>query len=336
MTDPVAPTGEQQVEITLAAETGGTGAGDGPATRATNQGDHKDSYINSLRVMGFRTLDGTLAFNNLVLYNFSSTTQGFTGKILVNTGRYTLVLIANEHADTSTDSMHRKLEALQPGVTTLNDLADMWFPSGKTFDSTKNIPMIALVDDVKITPTGAIGNPLPGTTNLNNSGEPLRIMMKRLGIRLDLKVEMYAEQIDEWWSISNGAINIGGIPDRVYLLPRENSGPVNNIWIYRIGSKPDTAGKEGLITGELPRIILPETVFLPVTDKTRALSISIDGDGKTRRGIIAIDRGATDAGYTIPRNSYLNVTATAKPDWLDVTAEAVIEDWDDENLNQEL
>jgi hypothetical protein len=61
----------------------------------------------------------------------------------------------------------------------------------------------------------------------------------------------------------------------------------------------------------------------------------IDG-GKTRRGIIAIEGGGTEAGYTIPRNNFVHVTATSKPDYLDITATASIEDWDDENMNQEL
>jgi hypothetical protein len=325
---------EQPVEITLVAGTDG----DGPATRATtpNPGTAADRYINSLRVLGFSTTDGTLAFNNLVFYNKGGKVEGFTGKILVLTGSYALVLIANEHADTSNDSMYKKLEALKPGAATLNDLADLSFPSSKTFDSSKNIPMIARVNDVKISTTGA-GDPAPGTTNLNDSGEPLRITMRRLGIRLDLDLKMNAEQIDAWWKSSNGMINIEGVPDRVYLFPRENSTPANrSVWIYPVKSKPDTAGKEGLISVEYPRIILPEILFLPATDKTRALNMSIDSGDKTRRGIIAIDRGATEAGYTIPRNHYLRVTATAKPDYFDITADTSIEGWDDENFIQEM
>jgi hypothetical protein len=327
---------ERQVEITLVAGAGQTGTADDSSTRASNAGDPKDRYINSLRVMGFRIDDGTLAFNNLVFYNASGKVEGFKGKILVNTGRYDLVLIANEHADSSTTgSIHEKLDALQPGVTTLNDLADLSFPSSKTFDSSKNIPMIARVDGVKISTTGA-GDPAPGTTNLNNSGEPLRIMMKRLGIRLDLDVKMYAEQIEAWWNSSDD-IYINGIPDRVYLFPRDNTVSSNrSSWILSVVSKPDTAGKEGLISVVYPRIILPEVLFSPVTDKTRSMSVSLDVGGKTLRGMIAIDRGTSEDGYTVPRNSYLNVTATAKPDYLDITAETVIEGWDNEELPQDL
>jgi hypothetical protein len=326
---------ERQVEIALAAGAG-TSEVDGTATRATHSGDPRDRYINSLRVLGFRVDDGTLAFNNLVFYQKNDRAESFNGKILVRTGRYTLVLIANEHADSSTNSVHNKLEALQPGVTNLSDLGDLWFGSGKTFDSSKDIPMVARVDNVKISSTGQ-GNPAPGITNLNNSGEPLRITLIRLGVRLELRLKMYPDQVEKWWDFSRGAINLEGIPDRVYLFPRENSEPGNrSTWIGTVTSKPTVVGSDGLIGMDSPRIILPEILFSPVTNKRLALSISIDTGERTRRGTIAIDGGVSDKGYTIPRNSYLKATATAKSDRLDISTKTVVDDWESENLDQKL
>jgi hypothetical protein len=329
------PAAEQPVEITLAAETGTRGIGNGPATRAgTIEGSPEDHYVNSLRVLGFRTADGTLAFNNLIFYNKSGKVDGFTGKIQVITGRFTLVLIANEHADSSGDSMYKKLQALQLGVTTLNDLGNLWFQSRETFDNSKNIPMIARVNDVKITPTGAAGYPVPGTTNL---GDPLRIVLRRLAVRISLRLRMTPEQVDAWWSSSRGVFNVEGISDRVYLFPRENSNPSNRItWIYPVSSKPTAVDSEGFVNIDYPRIILPEVLFSPVTNKTRSMSVSLFGGGKTRRGTIAIDNGTSATGYTIPRNNFLQVTATSKPDSLEVTTAALVEDWGDEDLPHDM
>jgi hypothetical protein len=326
------PEAEQQVEITLTA-----GTNTGPVTRATDSGSKEDRYVNSLRVLGFRSVDGKLAFNNLIFYNNAGKVEGFTGKIRVLTGRYTLVLIANEHADTSrpaSATMYSKLESLELDVTTIDDLGNLWFASGRSFDTTKDIPMIARVDNVKITPSGAAGNPLPGTTNL---GDPLRITLRRLAVRLDITIRMYPEQVDAWWDTSRGVFYVEGIPSLVYLFPRDNSNPSNrSTWGCTVRTKPTAVDADGLVSIDFPRIILPEALFSPATNKNLSVSVSLSGGNITRRGTIAIGGGASAPGYTLPRNNYLKVTATAKPDALDIETEAMIEGWDDEQLPQDI
>jgi hypothetical protein len=147
---------------------------------------------------------------------------------------------------------------------------------------------------------------------------------------------MYPEQVDAWWNTSN-FIYVSGIPDRVYLFPRENSTPSNRSdWGNSIRTKPTDVDSEGLVNIDISRIILPEALFSPVTNKNLALTVCLSGGGKTRRGLIAIDNGASAAGYTIPRNNSLHVTATAKADSLEVTTAALVEGWDDEELPQDM
>jgi hypothetical protein len=318
----------QEVEIALSIGTGAQGTDDLPDTRGTSvPGDARDRYINSLRVLGFRQGDGTLAFNNKVFYDSRNNSESFIGKILVMTGHYTLVLVANEHPDTN---LSRALDNLVLNSATLNDVGQLSF-SLLSFHDIYDSPMVARVNGVDITTKGA-GTPLPGKTNM---GDPLRISMERLGIRLDVKLKLPTEQADEWMNGQSRRIHFEGIPYHACLLPHENQD-VNTVARYDVGKQPVDEDNDDMMETEKLRLILPEVLFSPATDATRALRMYIENGGKKRTGIIAIRRGATGAGYTIPRNSYLNVTATSKSDYLDITTTASIEDWDNENMNQEL
>jgi hypothetical protein len=319
---------EQEVEIALAIGTGAQGMDDTPDTRGSSvAGDPKDRYINSLRVMGFRRGDGTLAFNNKVFYNSQNNNEGFSGKILAMTGHYTLVLVANEHSD---ENLSRALDALTLDSATLGDVGQLSF-SLPAFDPVYDIPMVARLDGVDITTKGA-GNPLPGTTNL---GDPLRVSLERLGIRLDIKLKLYPEEAEAWWNEQSHRLHFEDIPDHVYLFPHENQD-TNTVASYLIGKQPVDEDNDGMMETEILRLILPEVLFSPATDTTRALRMYIESGGKKRRGIISIERGTTEAGYTIPRNSYLNVKATVKSDYMDVETTVSIEDWDDENMDNVL
>jgi hypothetical protein len=331
---------EQQVEIELSAGTPGSfGTVDNPATRATastratDDGDKKDRVINSLRVMGFRSLDGTLAFNTEVFMNSQANLESYTGKVLVVTGRFTIVVVANEHSDSR---LSRTLRSLILNWSKLDDVIAL--PVVSAFGSAWNIPMMSRLDNVQIRPDG-VGTPVPGTTNL---GSPLRIGLERLGIRIDLKLKLHPDQADAWWYVPTDSNDSGprlyfdNAPFSTYLSPRDNSQGATSC-SFLPGKAPSDIDGDGMLETERKRIILSELLFTPIDNRDKALVIFIERrDGKRLSGTIAIDRGTGPEGYTIPRNTFLRVTATARANVLETEVESVVEDWGSEDLPQHI
>lgn len=282
----------QEVVIRLAA-----------ATRATAAGDAADSYINSLRVLGYRVSDQKLAFNETVGLGSSNVT-GYNGKIKVKTGRFLIVLVANEHSDAA---LKAKLDGITPTANnTLAYLQDEVYFAHTAFAVNKDIPMTAFKNNVTI----------QGDDQMLDDGVPVTapwaVTLQRLGVRLDLTMTLYTAAFDSWFGTAgNKRIYFNNVPKKVYLFPdTDNSAEVfadNSVFVTYAGSDPTAVdGKKTVI---LPRaIILPESCFAPVSTKAKGLSMSLIENSNIRSGVIASGNAAH--GYTLPRNTYLDVTGT--------------------------
>jgi hypothetical protein len=344
---------EQQVEITIAAS---TRSGDGDTTGdGTNTGRPADRQISSLRVMGFRTADKTVAFNHRI--EVEDHTEKFEGTFWVKTGHYTLVFIANEDSDGTIDdttteqdeTMKGQLDAFNTEVPlkTIYDLRRIYFDRS-AFDDDKPIPLFQSIKDVLITladdrPNPDQDNRIKGTTDKDNPGDPLRVEeLKRLGVRLDLTMTLDNELYSEWSNPAKGnkKIHFKNIPAGVYLFEDiYNSGlGTSDLEVdcddenLEVDTEPSQDGKTTTVT--IKRIILPE-LFLAESDNEsdNALTISINtGEDAPRTAVIAPN--APD--YSIPRNAYLLVTATGKVHERDLEIEATIVDWKETDLPNEL
>ena len=287
----VAPPDGQDVMIRIAAQ-----------TRATADGDAQDRYINSLRVLGYRMADQTLAFNETVALG-SSNASGYNGKINVKTGRFIIVFVANEHEDAA-------VSAALSGITTTanNTLAYLEKQvafSTAAFSVSKDIPMTALKNNITI----------QGNDTLLDNGVPVTsswgVTLQRLGVRLDLTMTLYTSAFDNWFgSAGEKKIYFNNVPKKVSLFPgADNSADVytnNEVFVTYTGSSPTAVDSKKTVI--LPRaIILPESVFSPVGTKSKGLVMRIV-ESVDRTGVIASGNAAH--GYTLPRNTYLDVTAT--------------------------
>ena len=183
-------------------------------TRSSEPGATADSYINSLRVLGYHAVNGQLVFNEKV--NFTGIDAiGYQGEIHVKTGTFTVVFIANEHADAATSAL---LTAIGSGATgTLAHLKSISFSYG-AFGVTKDIPMVKIKNNVHIKGDNLLSDPEI------NSGADIStdwdVEMERIGIRVDLTLKLTATQKTAWQSgTHNGKVYLNNVPTKAYIFP---------------------------------------------------------------------------------------------------------------------
>ncbi len=304
---PVTTGGEQRVQITIDATTRGTPEAGDPADRA----------IRSLRVLGYRTPEGTLAFNRQV------DVQTYA-PIDVLTGKYTVVLIANEHED---ENLPTELSGItESNNHTLDYLRSLGF-SYEAFDTEKDIPMTAVKNNVVI----------QGDNKLIDDGAlctgTWQVTLTRLGVRIDLTMTLPGEMFDDWFT-GERTIWFDNVPERVALFPQDDAASAltqpGDVFTTYGGSNP--AASEGKKTIAIRRIILPESRFTPVGDDGMAIILRIAAGSEPRTGIIAPN---APADYTLPRNSYLDVNAEANDREFLFQVNA-IENWEDTPINHDL
>ena len=338
------PVDEQEVVITVSTGTRAVGDADGTPN---------DHYINSLRVLGYRTSDGTLAFNEKV-YGFPTSTVNATvlnnQQVDVKTGRFTIVFIANEHSEVDANSDGTNdMSALLNGITTSNNntlsyLKDNAKFSYHSFYYGYNIPMAVIKENIIIQEENKLIDPELGSAPITTVWP---VMLTRLGIRVDVTLKLTDAQVADWRTVptlNKEALSFYNIPEWVSVFPN----------IYHTGSTTsrvetfvdmDTYPDEGDLKVFKARFILPEyadpnleattglilglpqgaTVGLTTPEKKGAVS-NMETDGLTPKG------WAGKYGYTIPRNHYLGVTATIKESDTEITFNINVLSWDEANL----
>ena len=299
------PADGRQVQIAVAAST----------TRADEDrtaGDPKDREISTLSVPGYAVSGGKKIFDEPV--DFTASDDGGRGTIWAKTGKHNMFFIANAAGITVPEEQYR--------------LRDVTVPQS-AFSSELDIPMFAQIEDVMITalsdvPDPSKGDRLPGKTD---KGEPLGVVMTRLGIRLDITLTLDAERFGEWFI--NGvapAIVFGNLPEGVNLLPgKDNPGD---------GSVSIPVDKETAFTSDgdkrtitIERIILPELLLSGDNNiKEKGLTMTVAAGSWSVSGVIAPSAG----DYSIPRNTYLAIAAEAKDKVFDFNIE--LADWTEKDL----
>ena len=284
---------------------------------------HADDWkISTLRIMGFGST-GALAFNR-TLTTSDWTTSGTDelikreAQVTVKTGRYLVVFVANEG---SQSGLGTTLDA----IGSLSALRGIAFGNG-AFDSAKDIPMAAFYENVEIL----------GDNDLKVGGSAVaggvwQIQMERLGVRADITLTLTEEQYTKWGnSVSTGAmtnlpITIAGVPQQVFLFPgTDNSatGTVDKSYYAYTGNHVNYSKGPGAIvangntvTVTFPRIILPESWFADKTNSAKAMQLQIRLKEVTQAAVTLSGRIGNEIttpplDYTLPRNTYLGITAT--------------------------
>jgi hypothetical protein len=294
----------------------------------TRGGEEEDSEISTLRVLGYRTSDGTLAFNEQVDLQSGN-------PILVKTGKYTVVLIANENSDT--DDLQARLNGINISTNnTLNYLKGLSF-TREAFDTGKEIPMVTIRENVIIRRrTGDDGDePLWGGEVIDDGSTftgNWSVKMKRLGVRVDLTLKLYLDQYQAWDTAGRN-IYFDNVPAQAFIHPTEPDGRDDNIRgsVSELTGGPSPLDEEDRQTVSITRTaILPELYLSGANNiKENGLRIRLDmGNGRDDLvGTLASDPD----NYAIPRNTHLHVTATASETQVDFTVE--VSDWSDEPID---
>ncbi|NDV57350.1 fimbrial protein [Bacteroides sp. 519] len=313
----------QDVIITIA--TGSRSDGDDPKL-----GDAKDRYINRLRVMGYRISDGKLAFNEKA-YGFpdaDTNTETYEGNITVKTGKFTVVFIANEHADDLTATLDDITESQN---NTLNYLKEQVTFSRAAFDKDKDIPMVTVKKNITIQGENKLIDPQEGNTTINK----WPIQMERIGIKLSLTLTITEEQ--QTSLLAEGGkyfLHLYNVPEKAYLFA-DNKIPVDyndEALEFELGTD---LNNDAIETWTWERIILPENIFTPIDDTDKALTLVIKqaGGAPHLKAFVRIDKN--EENYTLPRNTFLDMEVFISTD-RELEFNVSVNSWNDEEIEQEL
>ena len=317
-------------------------------TRAdgTNIGSEEDRYINTLRVMGYWDKDGTLAFNRLVHGPSSENKQQIPDtEIQVKTGKYTIIFIANEHADELTSDLLKDITSSQNN--TLSYLRKEVAFARSAFSGAKDIPMVTIKENIVIQGDRLLIDPslITGENPTGLIADVWSVSMVRLGVRIDLALTASSGSFGNWWNAGSGKLYFNNVPSKVYIYPKtDNSvGMATNNEVYSVApGYPGTMPGEvsGNRTVKFERIILPESYFTPVTNSDKALEVSLSTTGSNAyKAIVRFDKSKED--YTLRRNTFLDITATltneVEPELeLEIGPGGENNDWNDENIGHDL
>ncbi len=321
--------GEQGVPVEIRIDTRSGGEG-------THPGSVDDRKVASLRVLIYDR-HGVLKWNfsSPVDLSVASLSSGAAAAEQLNelsilTGTYDFVFVANE------GDLADKLAALAPG-SSMSTLRAMSFDEA-AFNEQDLIPMVSLYTGVQVIADKSVKYPDPFNggaekTQLTDGGDPeaWNVLLERAGIRLRLAITLTESQYAAW---SDKKIWIDSIPAGAFLLPgiANSAAPWEEDRPYAAAV---AAGAPGTITGPADgkytvtydRIILPEVLFSPAGDPGKALELSMTLGDKPKRGKIWVGTAYTDGwGYTLPRNTFLEMTVSIEDDGIVFSGITVI-DW---------
>ena len=319
---------EQPVMITLGAT----------SRSGTDVGAPEDSYINSLRILGYRTSDGTLAFNEIVvgLPAVTNNANEIKKTVDVLTGQFTIVFIANEHSDKDTDSNGTSdLSALLNGITTaannnISYLRGLSF-SHEAFAADKNIPMVSVKENIIIQGDEQLIDP---TQNSGNPVSEWKVSLTRIGIRVDVKLKLTDMQKTAWLGVANpGIVYFNNVPEKAYIFPNTDNSANLLTGDEKYATLTEEAKEGALNVFVCQRVILPESSSQTLTE-AQALTMKIMEGAVARTGVVAPTPGVGTNGYTIPRNHYLDVVAAISG--VEITLATTVAPWNSVNISGEL
>jgi len=319
---------EQPTVITIGAGSRGIGDADGTA---------EDYYINSLRVLGYRTSNGTLAFNEMALGLPESTANGHEVEKIIDVlaGNFTIVFIANEHSD---PALSKKLQDLKsyyandPVIGNISYLKGQSF-SHEAFDKSEDIPMVLIRENVTINADSTLIDPTVGSAPMFK----WYVKMIRLGVRVDVRLSINDTRLADWQASGHAnKIYFNNVPDRAYIFPGLNNSesmlPVDSKFItLDPGIAPGSPPKVGDANMfHYYRLILPESSN-PDLIEAKAVTLKLMEGATPRTGPIKPGTGIGDKfgtnGYTVPRNHYIDAFVRVLE--TDVTIDAGIMPWQD-------
>jgi len=321
---------EYPVMITLGATSRDAGDASG------NPADH---YINSLRILGYRTSDGTLAFNEMVVGLPASAADAneIEETVDVVTGKFTIVFIANEHSDKDTNSDGTSdLSDLLNGITTaannnISYLRGLSF-SHEAFASDKNIPMSAIFHNINIYDDNTLIDPTKGSARISE----WEVKLTRLGIRVDIKLSLTDAQKTAWLGVANpGTVYFNNVPAKAYIFPGIDNSDSFVSEDSRFAELVEGAKEGDLNVFVCQRVILPESSSQTLT-KAQALTMKMMEGATPRTGVIAPTPGIGENGYTIPRNHYLDAVAAIAVTDAAMIISTTIAPWNDVSISGEL
>lgn len=316
-------------------------------TRAPSAGDFAtpDEAITTLRVIGFDRSTGRAGFNKLVDFtDYNSALKTWNGTVTVKTGNYDIVFLANE-SSVSTDFSEGG-----PAAGTLRSLRNALFLH-TAYTATGLYPLVGVYSNVRIN----------GDNDLTGSGITLKsgvwqAALDRTAAGVSVELTLTAAQFGKWKNTVAASatpllpIRISNVPSACYVLPDfDNSAQGKQSKAYEamdVSVKP--AGQtvsyyevqgDGSYKVVFPRIILPENYFSDPTDEAHALCLEIDlKEGSTTRTLkakLGSDLLSATKDYTVPRNTWLKVTAGVDDSLPEaaLTVRTEVADWQDATLD---
>ena len=318
-------------------------------TRAPGDSDPEDRRINSLRVLGYRVSDGTLAFNEKV-YGFPTSTENKTElanqRVTVKTGKFTVVFIANEHSSAA-NNLTTLLDGITPDNATTNTLS--YFRSNAMFDFTSfdrgvNIPMVAIKQNIIIQGDNKLFDPELGSSLISTVWP---VVLTRAGIRVDVTIKISPNQLDAWIdqpsTDNKKKLRFYNLPRWVSVFPGtyDTGTTKTELYAFHSAAGTETLPDDGVFKVFKRKFILPEFGSLTLAE-SGALTFGLPQGplGEKKGALINLESDGTPKdwagmyGYTIPRNHYLDVTLTIAE--TDVTFSIDVLSWDDIAINHEL
>jgi hypothetical protein len=322
----------------------------------TANGVAADRTVEYIRVMLFRASTGQFVDR----FDCAIPTDGEAIEIEVLTGRYDVVFIANETSDPSDtdDGFLTDFLADESNYYLLANVKEALIHSA-AFSSANPIPMFCISEGVDIKGYGHI---VADREYTNTNADPWIPILTRAGIRVSIELTLFPWQFDEWAAIGTGAalhkeISIAGVPAASWLAPfgKYNDSPreaTARVYSAKAAADPSdpqpVAGadgywwkKEGATDADdayivrFDRIILPELLFTPRNDASKAMTLAITLGTTTMTGKICRANPETSVeGYTLSRNTWLHLDAAVAGSKL-VVSPGVI-NWNTASLDPEV
>jgi hypothetical protein len=307
------------------------------ATRATHPGSTEDQHIAHFRALVFNHNAGG---TGTLIHNTGKIT-GQSTTVTLYEGVYDFVFITNEDSDAAfATTLTNDYTA---GSKTLADL-DNLYVSASGIIATKDIPMSGIYRNVDVRTTGYLllnDGDILGTTPRRTAQWQAKVT--RLGIRVD--VRLFTEIVQNKNACTG--ISFQNLPDKVPLLAELHGGgantyeaatPITRTYYIANGDTgtPDySAGFQTVGGGgwdwKKTRIILPSSLFSPVTAAAKGISAHVQYGTVANDGIfVLVPDLATD--YAALRNSYYFVDATLHSTQVYISAK----DWGDVNVNADV
>lgn len=305
--------------------------------KSLTEGTTEDREIKSLRILMFNRKDGKLAFNEFFPQSHFDDPKEQEIEIEILTGKYDFIFIANEILDTDNvtnpENGHDILHALRIETDRVSAITDLTF-NESVF--TNYYPMFKEVKDVAVIGDNAIK--IGDETTITGVWE---VKLTRIGIKVSFNIKLTQAQYELFYPSAGekGTVKLSNIPKHSYLFPEKYNDFASGedyrsrTITYTVDTETIYPDDDKIVaTLHAERIVLPETIFSTKTDKSKGVVLAMTyPNGMMRSATIGFDISSGTPDYTIPRNTYIGVTATVA-DRIILT-NVTVNSWDTENID---